>query len=316
MLAVLLAGAALAAVAYPLLVYSMTLAMFGLAHVLVELRVLDVRYRRALTGRLLHGVVLALLLVFAVRCAATMQWIARDVAHVAELVAGCASVLLLVPRSFRQGTGHAVASLGVAIALCMSVLLVSPVATLLVLAVLHNLTPWPLIAATTEPSHRRWVGLVGAVVFVATPLLIVTGAPFAMLRAVASPETSVLPTGPLFEHLSAFWGPSPHDHPALALHVFSACVYLQCAHYICVLLVLPTQAPPGLRVGGRVVVSIVALGLVVAWAYATDFVGARAWYGTLAGVHAWAEFPAMLLALDALLAAPRPSSEAPVTGPG
>ena len=39
-------------------------------------------------------------------------------------------------------------------------------------------------------------------------------------------------------------------------------------------------------------------------AYALDFVGARAWYGTLAGVHAWAEFPALLLAFTFARALP------------
>ena len=39
------------------------------------------------------------------------------------------------------------------------------------------------------------------------------------------------------------------------------------------------------------------LGACVAFAYAIDFANARAWYGTLAGVHAWAEFPALALVL-------------------
>ncbi len=298
-LAALLGLAAVAAVAYPLLVYSVTLASFGLAHVLVELRVLDVRYRRVLGAAALRLVVLALALVFAARCAATAGWITRALASRLELLAGCASVLVLVPRALRRRGAHAIVTVAVAAALVSCVLFVSPVATLLVLAVLHNLTPWPLVAATTEPARRRRVAWRGAIVFVAVPLLIATGLPFALLRGLAAPEASVLPTGPLFEQFSAFWGPAPLEHPALAMHVFCACAYLQCAHYLFVLCVLPSHAPAAQRVDARVVATLVGVGLVVALAYAVDFVGARAWYGTLAGVHAWAEFPALLLALDA-----------------
>lgn len=298
-LAALLAAAAVAAVAYPLLVYSLTLASFGLAHVLVELRVLDVRYRPALATATLRLVVLALAVVFAARCAATAGWIARSLASRVELMAGCASVLVLVPRALRRRGGPALVTVVVAAALLSCVLWVSPVATLLVLAVLHNLTPWPLVAAGTTPARRRTVAWGGALVFVAVPLLIATGLPFALLRGLAAPEASVLPTGPLFEQFSAFWGPSPLTYPGLAMHVFCACAYLQCAHYLFVLGVLPSHAPAAQRVDARVVATLVGVGLVVALAYAVDFVGARAWYGTLAGVHAWAEFPALLLALDA-----------------
>lgn len=304
-LAALLAVAAIAAVAYPLLVYSVTLASFGLAHVLVELRVLDLRYRRALPTASLVAVLLALAGIFAVRGAATAEWLTRGVASRVELWAGLAAVLVLVPRSLRRGRAHAAVTIATAAALAIGVLWVSPVATLLVLAVLHNLTPWPLVAATTPPARRRAIAWGGAIVFVAVPLFIATGLPFALLRGLAAPEASVLPTGPLFAQFSAFWGPPPQAYPSLAMHVFCACAYLQCAHYLFVLWVLPSHAPVAQRVDARVVAATIGVGLVVALAYALDFVGARAWYGTLAGVHAWAEFPALLLALDAFW--PQPS---------
>ena len=105
--------------------------------------------------------------------------------------------------------------------------------------------------------------------------------------------------------MGAFAGPSPLAHPEAALHVFAACAYLQCAHYIGVLLVLPTQAPTPMRVPPRVVIAIVLFAMLGIIVYATDFAAARSWYGTIAGVHAWAEFPALLLVLESLLSRAR-----------
>lgn len=296
-LVALLAVAAIAAVVAPLLVYSTTLAAFGAAHVLVELRVLDIRYRRILRPTAWHGIAAALAVVFVIRCAANLDAIPRTFAHPLELVAGCAGVLAVVPSCWAHGRRHGGLAIAVAAAIFVG-LAVSPLGTLLVLAIVHNLAPWPLVAAASEGGvARRRVGLVGAVVYVVVPLLIATGLPFAALASVSMPEATALPTGPLFDHLPAFWGPSPTAHPELALHVFSACAYLQCAHYVGVLLVLPHVGPQPTRVPSRVVAIAIAIGFVVAVTYAVDFFAARAWYGTLAAVHAWAEFPAVLVAL-------------------
>jgi hypothetical protein len=304
-LVALLAVAAIAAVVAPLLVYSTTLAAFGAAHVLVELRVLDVRYRRALRPRAWHGIAAALAVVFVLRCAANLDAIPRTLAHPLELVAGCAGVLAVVPSCWARGRRSGGRAVAVAAAL-IGGLAISPLGTLLVLAIVHNLAPWPLVVAASDGPARRRLALLGAVVYVGVPLLVATGLPYAALAPVAAPEATVLPTGPLFDHLPAFWGPSPTAHPELALHVFSACAYLQCAHYIGVLLVLPRVGPAPTRVPTRTVAIAIAIGLVVAVTYAVDFFAARAWYGTLAAVHAWAEFPAVLVALAGTTSAAHP----------
>jgi hypothetical protein len=59
-------------------------------------------------------------------------------------------------------------------------------------------------------------------------------------------------------------------------------------------------------VPSRVIAIAIAIGFVVAVTYAFDFFAARAWYGPLAAVHAWAEFPAVLVALAGTTTAPQP----------
>jgi hypothetical protein len=289
----LVAFALVGAVACPLLAYSTSLAAFGLAHALVELRVLDRRVRPRIDRATSLAVVTALATVLAVRVAANLGACTRDTAHTVELAAGIAATSVVVPWVIARRRATAVGAVLVAGALLVGVL-VAPLVTLLVLAVLHNLAPWPLLLDAVAPHRRGELRAAGIVVFVAIPALIVSGVPFAALASLGltSPEATVLPTGPLFDHFGAFWGPPPLDYPTLALHVFSACAYLQCAHYISVLLLLPTTAsdvPP------RTVAAIVVVSAAIGAAYAVDFAGARAWYGTIAGVHAWAEFPALLV---------------------
>lgn len=297
--AALIHGACLvAAVAWPLATYSLSLACFGLAHALVELRVLDQRIRPRLPRASQLPIVAALAAVFAIRCAANLQWVPRPQAHALELLAGAATVLAVLPVARTRGAAARTAVLAVAGAL-LAGLLVSPLGTLLVLAVLHNLAPWPLLIDALPPAQRRAAWRSGVLVWLALPLLVLSGLPTAAAIALglAAPEAAPMPSGPLFDQFGAFWGPDPLAAPQLALLTFSACVYLQCAHYVAVLGVLPRHGRPLLSPTAVIATALATLPLVMLWWI--DFAGARAWYGTIAGVHAWAEFPALLSLVSA-----------------
>lgn len=294
--AVLVATAVITATAFPLLTYSLTLATFGLAHAVVELRVLDVRYRSTVAAGPWRWVLLALVGVFAIRIAANLGVVPRSSAHVLELVGGVAATLAVVPWLVQRRPAAARGGLLVAAALVAGVI-ASPLVTLLVLAVLHNLTPCPLLLDTLTPQRRAAGWTIGALVFVVMPLVIASGVLHQALGAVGvmAPEATLLPTGPLFDQFGAFWGPAPLDHPYAALYVFSACAYLQCAHYVAVLLLLPGASDVRRNLAPRTVGVLVGTGAAIGIAYAVDFASARSWYGTIAGVHAWAEFPALLV---------------------
>jgi hypothetical protein len=298
----LLAIAAIAAVAMPLATYAITLACFGIAHAVVELRVLDLRYRERLRGALPVVIAIGLAAIFAARIAANVGVLPRATQHGAELLIAAAMVLALVPALARRGGAPAGLGLAVVLALLLG-LAISPMHALLVAAVLHNLAPWPLVLDAIEPRTRRRANAIAIVVFVLVPTLIATGLPFAWLQAlgVTAPEAMPIDIGPLDGHMRAFLPPSWLARPELALHAFSACAYLQCAHYVGVLLVLPRTVGDGVparwRLPGRTVALCIGVAALAVTAYAIDFASARAWYGTLAGVHAWAEFPALALVL-------------------
>ena len=297
-----LSVAALASVVWPLATYTLTLATFGLAHVVAELRYVDLRFGRSLGRTLARAMAVVLLGVVVVRGASIAGVVGRPASLIIELGLGFSLVALVLPSLFRGSTGRGV--VGLAVAACLAFAIVfEPAAGLLSIAVLHNFTPVGFIAEATSGAQRRRALAACALVFVVIPVVIASGAPWRALASLdlVAPETSPLGYGPLQEAMKAYLPVSALD-PLRALHLFCACVFLQCAHYIAVLLVLPRSLPAAAR--GRLrwpaarwwpwILAATALALVP---FAFDFAVARRGYGVFAAVHAWVEVPILLLAL-------------------
>ena len=307
---------ALAATALPLLTYSLSLALFGLAHVAAELRYVGRRFGARVRGRLLAGLCGLLAVIVGLRVAQqTGLWQGTDRLQ-AELLVVVGLAALALPALLR-GTGLPLGiGLGVG-TLIAGGLLISPVGTALLLACLHNLTPVGFLAeALRGPGRRRALGL-SALVFLGIPLVLLTGLPAAGLDAVGlrAPELSILPTGPLSAQLGAYLPRSMHE-ATWAPHAFSALVFAQCMHYATVLHVLPAMADAGAAPPERPAMRWLWRGLTVLVAatllgvFLVDFKTARGWYGIFAAVHAWSEVPLLLLAMVPLAgaAAQDPSS--------
>ncbi len=296
-----LAAAALAAVAWPLATYTLTLALFGVVHVLCELRYVDLRFGARIERRLRIGLLVAVGAIAAERLARRAGLLDADVGALLELGLGVALVVLVLPTLVRGRRGLAGVALGLVLAVGAAL---SPVSTLLAIAVLHNLTPIGFLAEVTAGTDRRRALTVAALVFAVVPLVIVSGAPFELLArlGLTAPEASVLPAGHLVSHFRAYLPGAVLDRP-WAFHAFAACVFLQCAHYLYVIDVLPGSLPSTAR--GTVpwptrTVALACLGgaaLVAVITFAGDFADARARYGALAAFHAWLEVPVLLLAL-------------------
>jgi hypothetical protein len=294
--AVVLAAAALAAVAWPLLTYTLTLAAFGAVHVLCELRYVDLRFGPRIERRLRIALLAGVGLIAAGRLARSAGLWPPAIADVVELAIGVGLVALVIPTLRRARCALLAAVIGAALAIGAAV---SPVHALLAIAVLHNLTPVGFLAEAAG-GRRALAG--AAVVFVAVPLLIATGLPYLLLAGVAAPEASLLPAGPLASHLGAYLPAAALDH-AWTLHAFSACVFLQCAHYVYVIDVLPRGLPADARgtlpwpAPPLAIAVLVGAAVVAIAAFAGDFADARARYGALAALHAWLEVPVLLLAI-------------------
>ena len=310
----LLVGAALlfilatatVSVAFPLATYTLSLALFGLAHVLSELRFVDLRYGRRIGVHLRITIGLLLVGVVGLRIAQIGGWIPVSIARTAEVALVLLLSVSVIPHLARRSLVAGGVGLLVS-ALLLVGLLISPIHTLLLLAILHNLTPLGFLADVLPRERRLPLMLAAIAIFVAIPLFIATGTPFSWIRSLgwAMPEASILPAGPLSDHIGAYLHSSFH-YEAWALHAFSAVVFAQCMHYAVVIHVLPRLLPEDAEQSGGLIpwpkqpvfVAIIVILSALLFAYFVwSFHDARAVYGVAAAVHAWIEVPILMLAL-------------------
>lgn len=306
--AVAVAATAALAVALPLLTYSVSLALFGLAHVAAEMRYVGRRFGARIQGGMAAGLVLLLAAIVLLRLAQQIGWWQGTERLQTELAVVVGLAGLALPALLR----HAGLPLGVGVSITSVLalgLLVSPIGTALLLACLHNLTPVGFLAEALRGRERRVALRLAAVVFCVVPLLILSGIPAVCLDAVDlhAPEVTVLPTGPLADQLGAYLPRSLHE-ATWASDAFSALVFAQCMHYASVLHVLPAigeRSAAPLEASARQWVwrgltLFIAAALLAGFIF--DFKMARGWYGIFAAVHAWIEVPLLLLAMIPLAA--------------
>jgi hypothetical protein len=296
------ASVVVAAVAMPLLVYTTTLATFGLAHVLSELRYVDRRFGRALgTPRIL---VMGLLLAGAVAARASGVFGLVGSATAVPLELGFVAALAL--SAARGGMLQRGLALGIAGVLGLATL-AAPFDTAISLSILHNLTPLAFLWEISRPGWRWRIMLLAVLVFIALPLLVATGLPRLVLMSagILAPSIDPLGAGPLAEQLYVYV-PVPLQDTASAIDLFSASVVAQCAHYAAVIFVLPAMlasGDPNARglvawPRGKVFFPIVmVLSSLALYRFANGFGSARALYGIAASFHAWVEIPLVIIAV-------------------
>jgi hypothetical protein len=293
-----------ACVSLPLATYTTALALFGLAHVGSELRYVDHRFSGGLPGGLGSWILAPLALAVAVRLFGMAGWLSPTATVATELaLAAVMAVASVISMQHRR-------MLGAVLALVLAAgAVLAPFQTLLVLAIAHNLTPLAFVADALEGRARRLaLGALG-VPFVALPLLIASGVPYAWLASIGitDPEATPFDSGPLIANIGVYVPESLID-TRLALHLFSAAVFAQCMHYAVVILLLPRLIDPdrGARTlvrwprPGRFVLYLGAAGALLAAAFLIDFGAARRIYALAALVHSWIEIPILLLALGML----------------
>jgi len=310
-----LAGFSVAAARQPLAAHTLALGLFGLPHVLSELRYVDRRFGAGLRSRRGAGLAALLACIVLARIAGVMGWLGASLAVPFELC--CAALLALVCA---QGSGlrRAVAALcGAGIG---AATLVSPFETLVVFSILHNFTPlgflWQIAPRALRPKVLAFAGAA----FLLLPLAVALHAPGALFDAAGADP---LGAGPLVQHLGVYV-PSRWLHLVAARDLFAACVAAQGAHYASVILLLPAllaRIEPNARglvawPPARVFLPAIAVAGAVAFiGFAHDFQEARALYGVVAALHAWVEIPMLILALtpgDAASIASPASSEPPL----
>ena len=301
--------ATFAATIAPLATYALTLAAFGLVHVFTELRYVDRRFSPRLPFGLTAawlGLIGLIVLLRVWRMASDAPW---EAAPALELGLVSLLALLALPVLRAAPWPRRLVGAGVVAALAYGAWR-APVTTLVILAVLHNLTPIGFLAERFE-GRGRWTWLAGAfVLFLVVPFLIAGGVSDALTDRLGWSMRSDGPlgTGTLDQHLGVFV--PAHLHARFgAAWLFAAAAYLQCMHYAVVIGLLPRLEPaeagaadvyvrwPGRRTWLAILVGVAAVGFAY---YVHDFRDARTVYGLFALVHAWVEVPVLLAAMAPL----------------
>ncbi len=290
-----------AAVSAPLLTYATTLALFGPAHVLSELRYVERQFAGLFLGTV-GAALLSLLggvaLIRGLRVAGILYGPAGIQLELGVVAALALTVLALGRRRL------------IAAGLCAGLVLggglvVDPYLTILLLACLHNWTPVGFLRAA--PGGGPWSRTRLGLLFVVAPLVIATGLPRQLLAlaGAAWPELDWLTGGELRQQYAAYLPPWVHERP-WAQDLFSALVFCQCLHYLVVLTVLPRLDAPRVAEAPRLLTRwaepdfnrlLFLSGGATFVLFFLNFSEARNIYSIPAAVHAWVELPVLLVAL-------------------
>lgn len=296
----------LLSVILPLFTYSLSLASFGLLHVISEVNYVGLRFGNRLKQNLVFILLSLLFLIVVIRIALLSRLISVPVGHRFEIaivfLLALAALITVKNQPWPRFIGFIIT------ALLLGGLLLSPAYTLLILAILHNWTPVGFIFEATTGIERINAMILCFIIFLAVPVLIATGIPYAFLHQfhLVSLETTVLPTGPLAQNLSAYL-PAIFHSQTFAVHAFSAIVFAQCMHYFTVIYLLPTFLVKKDKKSPVIYGIIVCLCFLLFLGFLMDFKMARSIYGIAAAVHAWLEIPILMIGF-ALLHQPKPEA--------
>ncbi|AKG21591.1 hypothetical protein [Calothrix sp. 336/3] len=298
---------AIFAVACPLATYTFTLATFGLTHVLTELHYVNNRFHQRLGNSLRLRISQLLLLVICFRSLQVFGLIPNWISIALELSCVVGLVALVIPilakKNWRLGVFATLLCIILAVGIFWSATL-----TLLLFAILHNITPVGFIAEKLRGWQRNRALFACTVVFFLIPLVILSGIPYDFLSSMGlvTLEASLFPTGGLEFHLGAFVPKQLHN-PVIAIHAFSAGVFLQSMHYAVVIGVLPKwENTNQFRTNNDFLKNydkkqfrwfVTFLSALFFVGFTISFTNTRAVYGIVAAVHAWVEIPILLLAL-------------------
>jgi hypothetical protein len=284
-------ASAIGAIAVPFATYATTLATFGIAHVAIELRYIDSRFHQHLDRTLEGRLVILLMAIACWRYYAVFGWLAADIAHILEL--SCGLGLVLLTTQYLGGSDRQLIIPGIILSSLLGIGIVyNPIATSVILAIVHNLTPIGFILDRQESKYSRILSFLCGIIFGAIPLLIFSW------QLIYSIEHVDLVTNSVY--LNAFVTPA-WQKLSIAYPLFSAVVFLQCMHYLVVISLfsqwtsdrVPTLLHWVTNKPFYLILSGISICLLVAFQH--NFILTRSLYGIVASIHAWLEIPLLLL---------------------
>lgn len=300
---IIVLASAVLSVAFPLFTYTFTLATFGLTHVLTELHYVNNRFSQRFVNTLRQNISVLLLLIISLRTLQVLSLIPTWLSIPLELSCVVGLVALVTPILAKKDRRLGLLAIAFGVSLIVGIFW-SASLTLLLFAVLHNITPIGFIAERLRGRQRYDALLICGLVFAIIPLIIISGIPYNFLSSIGllALEASLFPVGGLEVNLGIFV-PSHLHSQTIAIHAFSATVFLQSMHYAVVIGVLPkweNNCQPKtvyFPLSKQYQFINILLSILLFIGFTISFTDARAVYGIVAALHAWVEIPVLLLAL-------------------
>ena len=287
----IIVASAFGAIAFPFATYATTLATFGIAHVAIELRYIDSQFHQRLDRTLEGRLVILLLAIASWRCCTICGWLVADIAHILEL--GCGLGLVLLATQYLGGCDRQLILPGIILGSLLGMGIVcDPIATSVILAIVHNLTPIGFILDRQDSKYSQALLITCGIIFGAMPLLIFI---WQLLHAIGRID---LVTNSVY--LNAFIAPA-WQKLSIAYPLFCAVVFLQCMHYLVVIGLFSqwtsernsTLLPWVTSKYFYIILAGISIYLLIAFQH--DFRSTRSLYGIVASIHAWLEIPLLLL---------------------
>lgn len=274
----------------PVLLYFVSLLLFGLPHVLTELAFVRHRYRHRGGPLFWRAIAALLLLEAALRLGGAASGLSSAALGALELLllSGLLfSVLLVSGASLQARLGAVLLAGGIGLLLHKGEILLA----LTVFALLHNFTPLAFVLdlARDDPrarTHARWMALVFCL-----PLLA------GFIAWLWPPEWMLHSAFMEQRFLAQISGDWLDARTRIA--VLAAAALAQCLHYLAVIRWLPALASSAAQplLSARSKAAIAAAGIALSLLFLLDYGNARWLYGAAAGVHAWLEWPLLVLIL-------------------
>lgn len=280
-------GLGLAALWIPVELYLFALAVFGLPHVLWEMAWVWRVWGAALPRISWVLLASALSLQAAARIALWHGRIDADVGALCDastLALALLAMLVLWPRVSPRRRWLLVALTVVTPMLLIGIADTPAVMGLLaLLAIAHNFTPIGLVSA--DARIGSWKARRVLMALFALPLAL-----FALLlvwNAGSTPSIAARPSE---------LGWIQQGSPRVAAAVLPALVWAQCLHYLAVIYLVPRSIGTAWQGLPWRSLALLASALLLAY-FVVDFTAARGLYAVAAGMHAWLEWPLILLLL-------------------
>lgn len=278
---------------FPFSTYSVSLAIFGVPHVIVELRYIDSHFHARISQLFESIMVTGLLIIATIRYLYLCGFFTVQFTSIIEL---CLVLFLAIGATyliFKKNLKSAIVSSILTIAICIGIWF-SPLTTLIIFAILHNLTPIGFIAKQfqAQPQQKKALLLCSCIFFI-LPLVVFLSR-WTMVHQVQ--------LGNYTSYLNAFV-PSELQQKTIALPLFSAVTFLQCMHYAVVIGLFSgwttwqadTLVPwPNPKYFLRTILAVSAFFSI---GFTYSFLGTRAIYSIVAAIHAWVEIPLLLISL-------------------